>query len=133
MMKKGFLIVSLSVAMAAHAESPVASGSTQDLLIQKLTQVQLGLAPADPARAAVLLRLADLHAERARQMSMKELSDGCTVCKAGDKDREKALTFYSEALTKVSANSVAKVHLQMGHLYELQGRNELAEKAIRRC
>lgn len=128
MMKKGLLIISMSAAMA-HAQAPASNGSTQDLLIQKLTQVQLGLAPADPARAGVLLRLADLHAERARQLSMKELADGCTVCKAGDKDREKALTYYTEALTKVSANSVAKVHLQMGHLYELQGRNELAEKS----
>jgi len=129
MMKKGLLILSLSVAAAAHADNAPAAGSTQDLLIQKLTQVQLGLAPADPARAGVLLRLADLHAERARQLSMKELADGCTVCKAGEKDREKALNFYSEALTKVPPSSVAKVHLQMGHLYELQGRNELAEKS----
>ncbi|WP_253720903.1 tetratricopeptide repeat protein [Bdellovibrio bacteriovorus] len=130
MMKKGLLIFSLSVGVTASAQtSATQAGSTQDLLIQKLTQVQLGLAPADPARAGVLLRLADLHAERARQLSMKELNDGCVVCKAGEKDREKALSFYTEALTKVPANSVAKVHLQMGHLYELQGRNELAEKS----
>lgn len=130
MMKKGFLVLTLLVASAAHAaDAPAVNGSTQDLLIQKLTQVQLGLAPADPARASVLLRLADLHAERARQVSMKELADGCTVCKAGDKDREKALNYYTEALTKVPANTIAKVHLQMGHLYELQGRNDLAEKS----
>lgn len=129
-MKKGILILSATATMAtaggAHAQT---SGTTQDLLIQKLTQVQLGLAPADPARAGVLLRLADLHAERARQLSMKELNDGCTVCKAGDKDREKALTFYSEALSKVPPTSVARVQLQMGHLYELQGRADLAEKS----
>lgn len=129
MMKKSLLIFSLSMGVAAQAQSPASAGSTQDLLIQKLTQVQLGLAPADPARASVLLRLADLHAERARQLSMKELADGCVVCKAGDKDREKALNYYSEALTKVPANLVGKVHLQMGHLYEMQGRNELAEKS----
>lgn len=128
MMKKSLLIFSLSMGVAAYAQSP-STGSTQDLLIQKLTQVQLGLAPADPARASVLLRLADLHAERARQLSMKELAEGCVVCKAGEKDREKALNYYSEALTKVPANLMAKVHLQMGHLYELQGRNELAEKS----
>src|SRR5687768_1476105 len=111
MMKKGLLILSFSVGVTAYAQAP--AGATQDLLIQKLTQVQLGLAPADPARASVLLRLADLHAERARQVAMKELNDGCTVCKAGDKDREKALSFYSEALTKVPQTTVAKVHLQM--------------------
>lgn len=129
MMKKSFLVFSLSMGMVAHAQNSAPNGSTQDLLIQKLTQVQLGLAPADPARASVLLRLADLHAERARQLSMKELADGCTVCTAGTKDREKALSYYTEALSKVPANMVAKVHLQMGHLYELQGRNELAEKS----
>ncbi len=127
-MKKGLLIFSMTVGVAA-APHAMASGSTQDLLIQKLTQVQLGLAPADPARAAVLLRLADLHAERSRQLSMKELADGCTVCTAGAKDRDKALTYYTEALSKVPPTSVAKVHLQMGHLYELQGRNDLAEKS----
>ncbi len=130
MMKKGLLILSASASVAtggvAYAQ---ATSGTQDLLIQKLTQVQLGLAPADPARASVLLRLADLHAERARQLSMKELNDGCTVCKAGDKDREKALSYYSEALTKAPASSVAKIQLQMGHLYEIQGRNDLAEKS----
>ncbi|KYG61605.1 hypothetical protein AZI86_18040 [Bdellovibrio bacteriovorus] len=129
-MKKGILILSATATMAtagvAYAQT---SETTQDLLIQKLTQVQLGLAPADPARAGVLLRLADLHAERARQLSMKELNDGCTVCKAGDKDREKALSFYSEALTKVPPTSIAKVQLQMGHLYELQGKADLAEKS----
>ncbi|XGC81759.1 tetratricopeptide repeat protein [Bdellovibrio bacteriovorus] len=127
MMKKGLLAFSLSLGVAANAQT--STNSTQDLLIQKLTQVQLGLAPADPARGAVLLRLADLHAERARQLSMKELNDGCTVCKAGDKDREKALGYYTEALTKVAPATMAKIHLQMGHLYELQGRNELAEKS----
>ncbi|WP_374029880.1 tetratricopeptide repeat protein [Bdellovibrio bacteriovorus] len=129
MMKKGLLVLSLSAGVAAHAQNVATAGTTQDLLIQKLTQVQVGLAPADPARVAVLLRLADLHAERARQLSMKELADGCVVCKAGEKDRQKALSYYSEALTKVSASSAAKVHLQMGHLYELQGQNDLAEKS----
>ncbi|MNJ94719.1 hypothetical protein D3C87_124210 [compost metagenome] len=128
MMRKGFLIISLSMGMAVNAQAD-ANASTQDLLIQKLTQVQLKLAPADPARASVLLRLADLHAERARQLSMKELNEGCSVCTAGQKDREKALTFYTEALAKVPATSAAKIHLQMGHLYELQGQNALAEKS----
>ena len=129
MMKNALLVLSFSIVSTALAQTPVGAGTTQDLLIQKLTQVQIGLAPSDPARGSVLLRLADLHAERARQLSMKELADGCTVCKAGEKDREKALNYYAEAITKVTANLVAKVHLQMGHLYELQGRNELAEKS----
>lgn len=129
MMKKRLLIFSLTMGVATHVQASSSSESTQDLLIKKLTQVQIGLAPADPARGSVLLRLADLHAERARQLSMKELADGCVVCKAGEKDREKALSYYSEALGKVPSHLMAKVHLQMGHLYEMQGRHQLAEKS----
>lgn len=134
MMKKRFLVISAVSLLSqmsgqAYAQNTGANSSTQDLLIQKLTQVQLNLAPADPARSSVLLRLADLHAERARQMSMAEINNGCTVCNAGNKDREKSLNYYTEALSKVPASTVAKVHLQMGHLYELQGKNDRAEKS----
>lgn len=126
MIVKGFLAISMAgLVLQAHA----AGESTQDLLIQKLTQVQLGLAPSDPARSSVLLRLADLHAERARKLAMAEINDGCTVCNAGQKDRDKALAFYTEALSKVPAGSVSKVHLQMGHLYEMQGKSDKAEKS----
>jgi hypothetical protein len=127
-MKRTLLVFSaatLAASTNALAQNAGAN-STQDLLIQKLTQVHLGLAPADPARAAVLLRLADLHAERARQLSMKELDSGCTVCKAGEKDREIALSYYSEALTKTPAQNAYKIHLQMGRLFELVGKTEKA-------
>lgn len=132
MMKKTLMVMSLAAGVSLHAPSADAAGSTQDLLIQKLTQVQLGLAPSDPARGSVLLRLADLHAERARQMSMQEIADGCTICNAGEIDREKALSFYTEALTKVPANAISKVYLQMGHLYELQGKLVQAEKSYQK-
>lgn len=123
------MVFSLSVGMTAQAQSEAVTNNTQDLLIQKLSQVQVGLAPADPARTSVLLRLADLHAERGRQLANKELADGCSICKAGEKDRKKALTYYQEALLKLSPSSVSKVHLQMGHLYELQGQLDMAEKS----
>lgn len=127
MMKKSIIAVSLSAAVMASADQG-ANGSTQDLLIQKLTQVQMGLAPSDPSRVSVLLRLADLHAEKARQLAMQEIGDGCTVCNAGDADRAKALKFYSEALVNAPAAAKPKVYLQMGHLYEMQGQSQQAEK-----
>jgi hypothetical protein len=131
-MKRTLLVLSaatLAASTSALAQQSAAQAGTQDLLIQKLTQVHMGLAPSDPARAAVLLRLADLHAERARQLSMKEINEGCSVCKAGDKDRERALTYYSEALTKTPPSSANKIHLQMGRLYELLGQTESAVKS----
>ena len=71
MLLNGFLVLALTAGTTISYAQSEGAGSTQDLLIQKLTQVQLNLAPADPSRASVLMRLADLHAEKARQMSMK--------------------------------------------------------------
>ncbi|MFZ3229661.1 MAG: hypothetical protein WA160_05620 [Pseudobdellovibrio sp.] len=102
--------------------------SSHDLLIKKLTQIQLNLAPADSSRSSVLLRLADLHSEKARILSNKEINDGCTICKAGEKDRAKAIGYYTEALAKAPESTRSKVYLQLGHLYELQGQADLAEK-----
>ena len=57
--------------------------ASRSLLIDKLGNVQRGLAPKDPSKVAVTLRLADLLSERARFDSMKEIEQGCTVCNAG--------------------------------------------------
>lgn len=97
---------------------------TRSLLIDKLTQVYLNLAPADPSRAAITLRLADLHSERARMEAMKELSEGCTSCSAGMSDRVKALAYYHEILPKLKENEIGKVLAQVGHLYEMNGREQ---------
>src|SRR5688572_20289640 len=81
----------------------------QDLLIDKLNQVNLNLAAQDAAKIPVTLRLADLLAERARVAAMKDLESGCTVCEAGKSDRQKSLRLYGEVLPKVSADQKLKV------------------------
>lgn len=116
----GFVTVSTSAQVAMD-------NASRDLLINKLSQVQKGLAPNDSSRVSVSLRLADLYAERARLASMQELADGCTECKAGKQDRESALRLYKEVLDRVPAASQGKVMIQMGHLYELTGQ-EVAAK-----
>jgi hypothetical protein len=108
----------------SHAQ--LADKQTRDLLINKLTQVYATLAPADTARTALTTRLADLHAERARQEAMAELQAGCTVCNAGSEDRKKALRYYQEVLPKLSDSQVAKVLPQVGHLYQMTGQEKLA-------
>jgi hypothetical protein len=104
----------------AHAQSGV-DPKTRDLLIQKLTQVYMNLAPADAAKVGITLRLADLHAERARLDAMKDLEQGCTTCEAGKADRKKALSYYQEVLPKVPEAAIGKVMAQVGHLYEMTG------------
>lgn len=120
-------------AISAHAQ--LADKATRDLLIQKLTQVYATLAPADTARTALTLRLADLHAERARQDAMAELQAGCTVCNAGKEDRQRALRYYQEVLPKLNDQQTAKVLPQVGHLFQMTGQEKLAvetyEKVIR--
>ncbi len=98
----------------------------QEKLIEKLTQVNLNLPPSDSSRASITLRLADLHAERARRLSMKELNQGCTVCTAGSKDREKAIRLYNEVLPTLENEQKARVNTQIGHLHELSGQESKA-------
>jgi hypothetical protein len=100
--------------------------AAQDKLIEKLTQVSLNLAPSDNSRNSIILRLADLHAERGRRLSMKELNEGCTVCKAGNKDRDKAIRLYNDVLPSLENEQKARVNTQIGHLYELTGNESKA-------
>jgi hypothetical protein len=109
-----------------HVKADGLSAASRDMLIQKLTQVYLNIAPSDSSKVGVTLRLADLHAERARLQSMDELNNGCTVCNAGKEDRKKALRYYQEALPKVADDSIGKILAQVGHLYELTGQEAQA-------
>ena len=93
----------------------------QDLLIEKLTQINLNLAANDSSKIPVTLRLADLLAERARGAALKDLESGCTDCQAGQKDRKKSLELYKSALAKAGPDQKAKVLIQMGHLNQLLG------------
>jgi hypothetical protein len=117
----------VAITFAGHAASAQGTDkATRDLLIQKLTQVYSSLAPADQARTALTLRLADLHAERARLAAMEELEKGCTVCEAGKEDRARAIRYYQEVLPKLSEQQTAKVLPQIGHLYQMTGQDQQA-------
>jgi peptidyl-tRNA hydrolase len=118
--------------LAVSAEAQLADSKTRDLLIQKLTQVYSSLAPTDSARNPLTLRLADLHAERARQDAMDELQKGCTVCNAGKDDRQKALRYYQEVLPRLNDTQVAKVLPQVGHLYQMTGQEKLATETYQK-
>jgi len=107
--------------LTVHAEDTT-DATTRDLLIDKLSKVNLNLAPNDHSKQAIVLRLADLYAEKGRQLAMKELEGGCSgVCKAGSKERAQALNYYNEMLPQLTGDGRAKVLVQMGHLEELTG------------
>lgn len=120
------LILSAVLVLPGQEAQAQMDGKTRDLLIQKLTHVYSTLAPADAAKTALTLRLADLHAERARQAAMLELEAGCTTCVAGKEDRSKALRYYQEVLPRLSETQTAKVLPQVGHLFQLTGQEKQA-------
>jgi tetratricopeptide (TPR) repeat protein len=118
------LLLSLALicsGLAAHAELDAES---QKILIEKLGKVYLELAPQDPSKVPVTLRLADLYAERARQNAQA----ACTNCPDPQADREKALRLYNEVLDRAPEAARTKVMIQVGHLYQLNGRDDLAVK-----
>lgn len=125
MLKKVFALTMMGVALSVSTVFSVANAQMDDnnrsLLISKLENVYQHLAPKDSSKVAVTLRLADLYAERARTDSMKELDQGCSVCKAGEADRKKALRLYTEVLDRAPEAVQGKVMVQVGHLYQLTG------------
>lgn len=119
---KVLFTVTLLTPLLALAQTGGVDAQTRDMLIEKLSRVYLNIAPKEPSKVAITLRLADLHAERARVNSMAELASGCTICNAGQEDRALALKYYTEVIDRVPEASVGKVLTQVGHLYELTGR-----------
>lgn len=117
-LQKGTLFLLLISFNFSYAQT---EGDQSGLLMDKLSQVYQHLAPNDPSKVAVTLRLADLFAERARTEALKEITQGCAPCKAGDADRKKALQLYNEVLARAPEAVQGKVIVQVGHLYQLTG------------
>lgn len=117
----GAFVVALAVATPVSLRATEVDGRTRDLLIDKLTQVHLNLAPQDSSRSGVALRLADLLSERARLKAMADLEQGAPLSARADTDRRQALALYQGVVGQLPADTRAKVMSQIGHLYELIG------------
>ncbi|MBX3018697.1 MAG: hypothetical protein KF767_12460 [Bdellovibrionaceae bacterium] len=107
---------------AALLGSAQVYAQSENALIDKFTMVYLRLAPTDQAKNGVTLRLADLHAERARKLSVEDLA-------AGEKDRALALKYYREAVKGTPEETQARIWIQMGHLHEMSSDSSGALKA----
>jgi len=123
--RRSFLVVALAICLYFQAARAQLDAGNQNILINKLEMVYRHLADQDASKVGVTLRLADLYAERARQESAKA-GDGCTDCTEPAKDREKALRLYAEVLPRTPESSKAKVIMQMGHLHQLNGKEDKA-------
>ncbi|MBX3022896.1 MAG: hypothetical protein KF799_14575 [Bdellovibrionales bacterium] len=121
MLRVLFSLLFVTGALEVHAQLDPES---QKILIEKLNKVYLQLPAQDPSKTAVTLRLADLYAERARQNAMTD----CTNCPDPGADREKALRLYNEVLDRAPEAARTKIMIQVGHLYQMNGRQDLAVK-----
>ncbi len=103
---------------AAQNSSAQMDPASQNLLIEKLDKVYQQLPGQDASKVSVTLRLADLYADRARIESMHGGNPA--------KDRQKALRLYNEVLERAPEASRAKIILQIGHLYQMNGDDDKA-------
>lgn len=125
-MSKFLLFVALSVSAAVAGADAGLDEAAQNRLIEKLSQVNMNLAPNDSSKTSITLRLGDLHAERGRRLANAELNQGCTKCTAGDKDRKKSIELYNEVLPQLQSDQKSRVLTQIGHLNELIGQEAKA-------
>jgi tetratricopeptide (TPR) repeat protein len=124
----GSTILSILLALSASSAFAVKMDeTTHDQVIRRLELGVESLDKADPARTGVLIRLADLYADRARLKAMNEMQAGCTEkCPGSLKDRERSIQLYNEALPSVDKAQQGRTLLQIAHLYAL---NDQAKKS----
>lgn len=120
--RSGMLLVGVLSCALMNSPRASAQANPDNALIEKFTMVYLRLAPTDQAKNGVTLRLADLHAERARKLSMMDLA-------AGEKDRNLALKYYREAVKGTPEENQSRIWIQMGHLHEMNSDSAGALKA----
>ncbi len=108
-----FLILSQAASAVKMDET------THDMVIQRLEYGLDGMEKSFPERTGILLRLADLYADRARLKAMNEAESNCKDCKGALNDRKKAIASYQEAMPKAEKEDRGRLSLQIAHLYAL--------------
>lgn len=129
-MMRLLLTLSLLIGLAAQAAKKM-DLETHDLVINKLEGVTGNLQNTDAQQLPVLLRLADLYADRARLRAMAEAEKSCTDgCLGSLSDRQRALQIYQRAFQQSDKTQQGRLLLQMSHLYQSIGQTEQAAKLL---
>lgn len=121
-----------NLVLATPVANDKSANTNQDYLIEKLNRLSLNLAPNDPSKKGITLRLADLLSERARQTSLAQSEGQCKSCVSPDADRKKALQYYNEVMNGLSPEQHSMVLVQVGHLNQLLGQTPKAIEAYTR-
>ncbi len=100
---------------------------THTLVIDKLERVLKESKKNPKQNLSLILRVADLYAERARLLTMQEVEKNCDACLGSKADREKAIAHYKSITPYVEGDIGATVLMQTAHLYQMVGQNEMAK------
>lgn len=120
-------LLSLLILTSSFAHAVKMDETTHDMIIQKLEMGVDSMDKSEPERPGILLRLADLYADRGRLKALNEADRNCQDCKGALTDRRRAIALYDEALPKIDKEKQGPVVLQIAHLHNL---NDEPKKAI---
>lgn len=127
MKKLVVLILSLAFSLSAFADKM--DLDTHTSLINKLTEI-IGFTDESASKQNMLVRLADLHSERARLYAMQDEGKGeATYKKEIEADRRTALSLYEKSFKKADKQYLGLILLQRAQLHQLLG-EEKKSKAL---
>lgn len=119
-------ILSLLILTSSFALAVKMDETTHDLVIKKLEMGIDTMEKSESERPGILLRLADLYADRARLKDMNAAEKSCAECKGGNEDRKRAISLYNEALPKLEKQKQGGVVLQLAHMHGLNNEPQKA-------
>lgn len=122
---KAFLILSTLVSFSASANKM--DIETHTLVIEKIEGVLKDSQKKPEQNLSIILRLADLLAERARLKYMAEMDQKCDSCLGSKADRESAIRHYQSITPFVEGDVGATVLMQTAHLYQMLGNTKAAK------
>ncbi len=119
------ILIALVIAAVSAAHAVKMDETTHNLVIQRLEIGVQNMDKSEPERIGILLRLADLYADRARLKAMNEISSG-SAAKGSKQDRSRAIALYNQVIPHASKEKRGRLVLQLAHLYTLNDQNPKA-------
>lgn len=100
------------------------------VLIEKLEMATSQLEKPLEQKTSLILRLADLYADRARQRFVLEVEKDCNNCLNSADDRQKSLKHYQSIFQFLSGSDQGQVLVQMAHLHLALNQKKAAQTAL---
>lgn len=128
MIRLASAVLALIVLSPATSLASKMDVETHTLVINKLERVLSESKKKPEQNLSLILRVADLYAERARLVNMQEVEKNCEACLGSKSDREKAIAHYKSITPYVEGDIGATVLMQTAHLYQMVGKNAQAKR-----